>query len=128
MHARVPLPGGRLVKRFLPRSLLGRSLLMILMPLILLQAVALQIFYGSHLDLVSRRLSAGITNEIAYTLDLMHQFPDAADREWILRDASGRFDLQFTAGPGRDPAEREGGQHPRPDGRRPDGGAEAGFH
>ena len=95
MHARVPLPGGRLVKRILPRSLLGRSLLMILMPLILLQAVALQIFYGSHLDLVSRRLSAGITNEIAYTLDLMHQFPDDADREWILRDASGRFDLQF---------------------------------
>ena len=95
MHARVPLPGGRLVKRILPRSLLGRSLLMILMPLVLLQAVALQIFYGSHLDLVSRRLSASVTGEIAYTLDLMHQFPDDADRDWILRDASGRFDLQF---------------------------------
>ena len=86
--AHVPLAGGRLVKRFLPRSLLGRSLLMILLPLMLLQAVALQIFYGSHLDLVSRRLSGGVAGEIAYTLDLLHQFPDDADRAWILRDAS----------------------------------------
>ncbi|HUB10696.1 MAG TPA: ATP-binding protein [Acetobacteraceae bacterium] len=93
MHAR--LPGTRIIKRILPRSLLGRSLLMILVPLILLQAVALQIFYGSHLDLVSRRLSAGITNEIAYTLDLLHQFPDDADQEWVLRDANIRFDLKF---------------------------------
>jgi two-component system, OmpR family, osmolarity sensor histidine kinase EnvZ len=90
------LPGAGVVKRFLPRSLLGRSLLMILVPLVLLQAVALQIFYGSHLDLVSRRLSGGVTSEIAYTLDLMRQFPDDADREWILADASRRFDLDIT--------------------------------
>jgi len=95
MRARIPFPGGRIVKRILPRSLLGRSLLMILMPLVLLQAVALQIFYGSHLSLVSRRLSGGVTDEIAYTLDLLHQFPDDADRAWILSDANRRFDLQF---------------------------------
>jgi two-component system osmolarity sensor histidine kinase EnvZ len=90
------LPGSRAVKRFLPRSLLGRSLLMILLPLVLLQAVALQIFYGSHLDLVSRRLSSAVTGEIAETLDLMRQFPDDADREWILQDASRRFELVIT--------------------------------
>ncbi|HUN40018.1 MAG TPA: ATP-binding protein [Acetobacteraceae bacterium] len=95
MRAHIPFPGNRLIKRILPRSLLGRSLLMILMPLVLLQAVALQIFYGSQLNLVSRRLSSGVTDEIAYTLDLLHQFPDDADRAWILSDASRRFDLQF---------------------------------
>jgi two-component system osmolarity sensor histidine kinase EnvZ len=84
-----------MVKRFLPRSLLGRSLLMILIPLVLLQAVALQIFYGSHLNLVSRRMSGSVTSEIAYTLDLMRQFPDDADRTWILDDANRRFDLKF---------------------------------
>jgi two-component system, OmpR family, osmolarity sensor histidine kinase EnvZ len=42
----------------LPRSLLGRSLLMILLPLILLEEVALQLFYGSNLDFSSRRLSS----------------------------------------------------------------------
>ncbi|MBV9247731.1 MAG: hypothetical protein JO227_00595, partial [Acetobacteraceae bacterium] len=44
----------RLIKRVLPRSLLGRSLLMILIPLVLLQAVALQVYYGSHINLVYR--------------------------------------------------------------------------
>ncbi|MGA3399109.1 MAG: ATP-binding protein [Acetobacteraceae bacterium] len=98
MHTHIP--GAGMIKRFFPRSLLGRSLLMILLPLVLLQAVALQIYYGSHLDLVSRRLSAGVTSEIAYTLDLMRQFPDQADREWILADASRRFDLAITIDPG----------------------------
>jgi two-component system, OmpR family, osmolarity sensor histidine kinase EnvZ len=93
---RTYVPGAGIIKRFFPRSLLGRSLLMILLPLVLLQAVALQIYYGSHLDLVSRRLSGGVTSEIAYTLDLMRHFPDEADREWILHDASRRFDLPIT--------------------------------
>ena len=31
------------------------------------QAVTFQIFYGSHLDIVSRRLSAAIAGEIALT-------------------------------------------------------------
>ena len=74
----------------LPRSLLGRSLLMILVPLVLLQAVALQMFYGSHLDIVSRRLSGGVAGEMAYTLELMRRYPDAADRDWILRTGQPR--------------------------------------
>jgi two-component system osmolarity sensor histidine kinase EnvZ len=84
------------MKRFLPRSLLGRSLLMILLPLILLQAVALQIFYGSHLDLVSRRLSGSVVSEIAYTLDLIRRFPDPDDRAAILQDARQQFELVMT--------------------------------
>ena len=98
MHTR--LPGAGAIKRFFPRSLLWRSLLMILLPLVLLQAVALQIYYGSHLDLVSRRLSGGVTSEIAYTLDLLRQFPDPDDRDWILADAGRRFELIFTLDPG----------------------------
>jgi two-component system osmolarity sensor histidine kinase EnvZ len=89
-----------MVKRMLPRSLLGRSLLMILLPLVLLQAVALQIYYGSHLDLVSRRLSGSVTSEIAYTLDLLHQFPNEDDRKWILDDADRHFDLAISIEPG----------------------------
>ena len=32
----------------MPRSLLGRTLLIMLVPLVVVQAVALQMFYGSH--------------------------------------------------------------------------------
>jgi len=46
----------RPARKVLPRSLLGRSLLIILVPLVVVQAVALMLFYGSHLELISRRL------------------------------------------------------------------------
>ena len=55
-------------KRMLPRSLLGRALLIMLVPLIVVQGVALQIFYGSHLELISRRLSGAIAGEIANSI------------------------------------------------------------
>ncbi|HME23760.1 MAG TPA: ATP-binding protein [Acetobacteraceae bacterium] len=84
------------IRRVLPRSLLGRSLLMILLPLVLLLAVSLQIFYGSHLDIVSRRLSGAIAGEIAYTLEMLRRFPDQADRAWILSRANSEFDLDMT--------------------------------
>ena len=49
--------GRAVMKRLLPRSLLGRSLLMILLPLLILEGVALEVFYGSHINVVSRRLA-----------------------------------------------------------------------
>jgi two-component system, OmpR family, osmolarity sensor histidine kinase EnvZ len=88
------------IRKVLPRSLLGRSLLMILLPLVLLLAVALQIFYGSHLDVVSRRLSSAIAGEIAYTLEMLHRYPEAADRAWVLGMASSEFDLDMALEPG----------------------------
>ena len=49
---------GLALRRMMPRSLLGRSLIIILAPMVILQAIALQIFYGTHIEIVSRRLSA----------------------------------------------------------------------
>ncbi len=88
------------IRKVLPRSLLGRSLLMILLPLVLLLAVALQIFYGSHLDVVSRRLSGGLVGEIAYTLEMLRRYPDAADRAWILGQVNSQLDLKMRIEPG----------------------------
>jgi two-component system osmolarity sensor histidine kinase EnvZ len=92
------LPGARAsawLKRFLPRSLLGRSLLIILAPLVLVEAVALQVFYGSHLDVVSRRLSDAVVGELAFTLEAMRRYPSAEDHEWILQTARDRFGLEL---------------------------------
>src|SRR5947209_11706830 len=88
------------LKPLLPRSLLGRSLLIILIPLVLLEAVALQIFYGSHLDIVSRRLSGAVAGEVAYTLELMSRFPGEDNANWILRQARDQFQIRMTVEPG----------------------------
>jgi len=89
---RVTLPEqSRVVKKVLPRSLLGRSLLIISIPLVLVLAVALQIFYGSHLNVVSRRFASAVAGEIALSLDTMARFPD--DRAWVTRHAFDSLDL-----------------------------------
>jgi two-component system osmolarity sensor histidine kinase EnvZ len=96
----IPLPYARIVKKVLPRSLLGRSLLMILVPLLILQAVALQVYYGSHLSLVYRRLSADVAGEVAFTLQLMQSYPGSTNTSWILDAARSQFDLNIQLEPG----------------------------
>ena len=101
---RVPIPLGmrfeRPLRRVLPRSLLGRSLLIILVPLIATEAIALQLFYGSHLSVVSRRLSSAVAGEVAETLVLIEAAPDAGARDAALRQASGAFNLAMRLEPG----------------------------
>ncbi len=90
----------RLLRRVLPRSLLGRSLLMILVPLVLLEAVALQIFYGSHLSLISRRLTGAVAGDVAFVAHLFDRFPDAGDREAILYFSARNLELHMRFHPG----------------------------
>jgi two-component system osmolarity sensor histidine kinase EnvZ len=93
MRTRVALPFGTTIKRFMPRGLLGRTLLIMLVPLVVVQAIALQLFYGNHLSVVSRRLSGAIAGEIYYTAELLRQFQSPADREWVLDLARREFTL-----------------------------------
>ena len=98
---RVPLPRqSRVVKKVLPRSLLGRSLLMMLIPLVITLAVALQIFYGSHLNIVSRRFTGAVAGEINATIQLLSRYPDQADRAWTLARMFEDFSLHARLEPG----------------------------
>ncbi len=84
----------------LPRSLLGRSLLIILIPLVLTQVVALGIFYGSHLDLISRRLAFAVAGEIGQTAALVESSDDPLFRRSVLRSADLQFELRMRLAPG----------------------------
>lgn len=79
------------IKRMLPRSLLGRSLLIIVTPLVLLQVVAAFIFFEDHWEKVSRRLSLGVAGDISAVADLLRRYPAPADRTWIFEMAERRF-------------------------------------
>ena len=65
----------RFVNRAMPRSLLGRSLLIIITPLILLQVVSTWVFYDSHWDTVTRRLATGVAGDISTIIALMQKDP-----------------------------------------------------
>jgi len=59
----------RWIKRVLPRTMFGRSLLIVVIPLVLLQAIATWIFYDRHWAAVSWRLSTGVAGDIAVLIE-----------------------------------------------------------
>ena len=86
-------PGGvqpeRYVRKILPRGLFGRSLLIVLLPLVLLEAVALQMFYGNHLSELSRRLAGGVAGEVGFMIDEIDR--DPATRTLIIQETDKHF-------------------------------------
>jgi len=87
------------LRRVLPRSLLGRSLLIVLIPLVLLQAVALQLFYGSHLDELSRRLAEGVAGEVSFMIDEVDRDPKT--RGLVMQEAYDHFGFTSRFLPGQ---------------------------
>jgi two-component system osmolarity sensor histidine kinase EnvZ len=57
------------IKRLLPRTLFGRSVLILIMPLVLVQAVATWVFYDRLWDTVLRRLSTGVAGDVAMMVE-----------------------------------------------------------
>lgn len=84
----------------MPRGLLGRSLLIVLVPLVLLQAVALMFFFGTHLDVISRRLASAVAGEVAFTIDQMNRQPDLPRRLEVLRVARETLGMELAFQPG----------------------------
>ena len=88
------------LKRFLPKSLLGRAVLIIVMPLILLQVVATAIFFETHWDTVTRRLANGVAGDVAIILDHMRDYPGPENQAWIIKRARDRMELRVEMSPG----------------------------
>ncbi|HIF59661.1 MAG TPA: HAMP domain-containing protein [Rhodospirillales bacterium] len=80
-----------MIKHFLPKSLLGRSILIIVIPLILLQLVSAFVFYESHWHKVSLRLARGVVGDIAAVVDLLAQNNTPKGRAAVLDLASTHF-------------------------------------
>jgi len=87
-------------KALLPRSLFGRSLLIIVTPLILLQVVAAYVFYERHWGTVSRHLAIGLAGDIAAVSRLVEAYPDGEDRTFILGVARVAMNLDIAIEPG----------------------------
>lgn len=91
------MSSGSLIKRFLPKSLLGRSLLIIVSPLVLLQVVSAVLFFESHWDKITRRLAEGVAGDVAAIIDVMRHEPSLEGRAWASRLAASTmsFSIEF---------------------------------
>lgn len=63
------------IKKFLPRTLFGRSLLILITPILLIQIVATFIFFDRHWDKVTSRLAFAVAGEIAFVADEVEKTP-----------------------------------------------------
>lgn len=68
------------IKRFMPQTMLGRSLLIIITPMILTLAVVTIIFFDRHWSVMTRRLSYAVAGEIALVSDQYNQL--GPGEEW----------------------------------------------
>ncbi len=89
-----------MLKALLPRSLLGRSLLIIVMPLLIVQIVSAYIFYGRHWEVVTRHQSYALTGDIATIIAYRRRHPGKENHAWILRQAARRMRLDVSFEPG----------------------------
>jgi two-component system, OmpR family, osmolarity sensor histidine kinase EnvZ len=82
------------IKSGLPKTLFGRALMIIVMPLILLQIVSAWVFYDRHWDTVTWRLSASVAGDIANTIEQLRRTPDARDE--IFHSVRQNMELDIT--------------------------------
>lgn len=88
------------LKNALPKSLLGRALLIIVTPLILLQVVSGLIFYETHWDKVSYRLARSVAGDVAVIVQLVTDDPSEEGRERAAALAGRSMDMFVTFLPG----------------------------
>ena len=74
----------RLLTQILPKSLFWRSFLIVLIPVVLLQAAIALIFIERHIENTSRRLAIGVAGDVAFLLDSLRVIQDPALREWTV--------------------------------------------
>ena len=89
---------GRFLRRNLPRGLFARSLLIIVLPMLILQTVLVFVFMERHWQMVTNRLSAAVTRDIAAIIDLLDTMP--GQQAEITRIAEERMGLTVKVFPG----------------------------
>src|SRR5258708_21248001 len=84
------------LKRLLPQTMFGRSLLLIVMPLVLVQIIATWVFYARHWETVSRRLSSDVAGDIGMVIEAMRFADTELELTKLLENASGLTGIAFS--------------------------------
>ncbi len=98
--ARVPQGLAKGIKRILPRSLFGRTLLIIVTPTLLALCVATFVFFDRHWYTVTHRMTNAVAGEVAMIVDLMRHSPTSEARAEVVQLADKKLDLYVSYAPG----------------------------
>ena len=78
-----------------PKSLFGRMLAIILVPIILVQIISVSIFYERHWDWVSRHMSKSLAEDLGLLIDELGNTPSNDQRALSASRARQYFDIIF---------------------------------
>ena len=82
-----------MIKKFLPKTLLGRSTLILLIPLIGLQIIVTLIFYNRHWDTITRHRTINFAGDIALLVESFEKFDSLENQKWVLNNASSKLQI-----------------------------------
>ncbi|HZY12913.1 MAG TPA: ATP-binding protein [Beijerinckiaceae bacterium] len=79
------------LRRQMPKGLYARALLIVILPMVLLQSAVVFFFMERHWQLVTFRLSAALTQDIAALIDIYQSYPQDKNYETLQRIAAERL-------------------------------------
>ena len=98
---------GLSLKRFLPRGLFGRSLIIIVAPIVLLQAIIAYVFFERDLETTTRRLARDVAADMAMLVALEDNY-HSPDRERLRALAERQLNYRIHFLPGQNLAPHHG--------------------
>ena len=84
------------IKNILPQTLFGRALLIIVTPLILMQAISTFVFFDRHWDTMTRRLAHTLAGDIAFIVDSLTPLPQQLHLNQIFLKADDILHIRLT--------------------------------
>ena len=88
----------KLLKRWVPASFLGRSLLIVITPVVVIQAISSYVFLRSHWEKTTQALALGIAGDIAVASRILETAPPPNAGGNMRTFLAEKFDLEITSG------------------------------
>src|SRR3954464_2284430 len=92
---------GRWLKRQMPKTLFGRSLLILLLPVAIMQIAVTYVFFDAHWQTVTSRLSEGLAGDIAWAVESYQDDPRPAALQKLAERAESSLSLSIVLQEGR---------------------------
>jgi two-component system osmolarity sensor histidine kinase EnvZ len=92
----------QIVARSMPKGLYPRALVIVITPVVLLQSVIAYVFMERHWQLVTQRLSAAVSADIAMLIDVYESYPQDPDITTLSRIAAERLGMDVDIIPDSD--------------------------
>ncbi|MCK6418262.1 MAG: ATP-binding protein [Alphaproteobacteria bacterium] len=87
------------IKDFLPRGLMGRSVLIVLIPILLLQIITVYVFFDRHWNRITSRLSYAVAGEIAVIAQATEDDDNPKNLERLIGYTAQNLDLLISYQP-----------------------------